>query len=156
MLGSPSSLAVRERIGYLPEEKGLYKKMKVIDQLIFLGELHGLDAATAGLLKQRIGPGGIASDATTTPVVEAEMVAAEYLSAVARLLVQRHRLVLIASDAGPVLVGCPEVLAGRHHAAVTRLLVQVFCYKHSDHSVPTTLSQPLCPNHSVPTILSKS
>ena len=35
------------RVGYLPEERGLYKKMKVLDQLIFLGELHGLDAATA-------------------------------------------------------------------------------------------------------------
>jgi ABC-2 type transport system ATP-binding protein len=35
------------RVGYLPEERGLYKKMKVIDQLIFLGQLHGLDAVTA-------------------------------------------------------------------------------------------------------------
>ena len=35
------------RIGYLPEERGLYKKMKVLDQLIFLGELHGLPAASA-------------------------------------------------------------------------------------------------------------
>lgn len=35
------------RVGYLPEERGLYKKMKVIDQLIFLGQLHGLDATTA-------------------------------------------------------------------------------------------------------------
>src|ERR1700709_2905141 len=35
------------RVGYLPEERGLYKKMKVIDQLIFLGQLHGLDAHTA-------------------------------------------------------------------------------------------------------------
>jgi len=31
-----------ERVGYLPEERGLYKKMKVIDQLAFFGELHGL------------------------------------------------------------------------------------------------------------------
>lgn len=31
-----------ERVGYLPEERGLYKKMKVIDQLIFFGQLHGL------------------------------------------------------------------------------------------------------------------
>ena len=30
---------VRERIGYLPEERGLYCKMKVIDQLAFLGEV---------------------------------------------------------------------------------------------------------------------
>ena len=30
------------RVGYLPEERGLYKKMKVEEQLIFFGELHGL------------------------------------------------------------------------------------------------------------------
>jgi ABC-2 type transport system ATP-binding protein len=36
-----------ERVGYLPEERGLYKKMKVLDQLVFFGELHGLDAAEA-------------------------------------------------------------------------------------------------------------
>jgi ABC-2 type transport system ATP-binding protein len=35
------------RVGYLPEERGLYKRMKVIDQLIFMGQLHGLDGATA-------------------------------------------------------------------------------------------------------------
>jgi len=35
------------KVGYLPEERGLYKKMKVLDQLIFLGQLHGLDEATA-------------------------------------------------------------------------------------------------------------
>jgi len=28
--------------GYLPEERGLYKKMRLIDQLTFLGEVHGL------------------------------------------------------------------------------------------------------------------
>src|SRR5579862_3165176 len=31
-----------DRIGYLPEERGLYKKMKVMDHLIFLGRLHSL------------------------------------------------------------------------------------------------------------------
>ena len=34
-----------QRIGYLPEERGLYKKMKVLDHLIFLGRLHGLATA---------------------------------------------------------------------------------------------------------------
>ncbi len=33
-----------ERVGYLPEERGLYKKMKVLDQLVFFGQLHGLTA----------------------------------------------------------------------------------------------------------------
>ena len=31
---------LKKRIGYLPEERGLYAKMKVIDMLVFLGELH--------------------------------------------------------------------------------------------------------------------
>ncbi|MGA2847409.1 MAG: ATP-binding cassette domain-containing protein [Terracidiphilus sp.] len=33
-----------ERVGYLPEERGLYKKMKVLEQLVFFGQLHGLAA----------------------------------------------------------------------------------------------------------------
>ena len=36
-----------ECVGYLPEERGLYKKMKVLDQLVFFGELHGLHAEDA-------------------------------------------------------------------------------------------------------------
>jgi ABC-2 type transport system ATP-binding protein len=36
-----------ERVGYLPEERGLYKKMKVLDQLIFIGQLHGLTVEEA-------------------------------------------------------------------------------------------------------------
>jgi ABC-2 type transport system ATP-binding protein len=34
-----------QRVGYLPEERGLYKRMKVLDHLVFLGRLHGLSAA---------------------------------------------------------------------------------------------------------------
>jgi ABC-2 type transport system ATP-binding protein len=36
-----------DRVGYLPEERGLYKKMKVLEQLVFFGGLHGLPAAEA-------------------------------------------------------------------------------------------------------------
>ena len=35
------------RIGFLPEERGLYKKMKVIDHLVFLAEIKGLRRAEA-------------------------------------------------------------------------------------------------------------
>ncbi|HRP02772.1 MAG TPA: ATP-binding cassette domain-containing protein [Candidatus Kapabacteria bacterium] len=34
-------------MGYLPEERGLYKKLKVIDQLVYFGRLKGLDSKTA-------------------------------------------------------------------------------------------------------------
>jgi len=47
LFGKPFTRAALKRVGYLPEERGLYKKMKVIDQLVFLGQLHGLDATTA-------------------------------------------------------------------------------------------------------------
>jgi ABC-2 type transport system ATP-binding protein len=42
LFGKPFERKGLERVGYLPEERGLYKKMKVIDQLVFFGELHGL------------------------------------------------------------------------------------------------------------------
>jgi ABC-2 type transport system ATP-binding protein len=47
LFGAPFTRAALRRVGYLPEERGLYKKMRVLDQLIFIGQLHGLDAATA-------------------------------------------------------------------------------------------------------------
>lgn len=36
-----------EQIGYLPEERGLYKKMKVLDQIVYLARLKGLDKSSA-------------------------------------------------------------------------------------------------------------
>jgi len=45
--GRPLTLDVRRQIGYMPEERGLYPKMKVADQLTYLGRLHGMSAAAA-------------------------------------------------------------------------------------------------------------
>src|ERR1700728_1092270 len=36
-----------ERIGYLPEERGLYKKMEIGEQILYLARLKGLDKAEA-------------------------------------------------------------------------------------------------------------
>src|SRR5579875_2672042 len=47
LFGQPFSRALLHRVGYLPEERGLYKKMKVLDQLTFLGQLHGLEESTS-------------------------------------------------------------------------------------------------------------
>ena len=43
LLGSSDPLAVRHQVGYLPEERGLYARMKVREQLVFLASLRGLD-----------------------------------------------------------------------------------------------------------------
>jgi ABC-2 type transport system ATP-binding protein len=45
--GVPVDFASRRGIGYMPEERGLYPKMRVLDQLVYLAGLHGLDRHTA-------------------------------------------------------------------------------------------------------------
>jgi len=40
--GRPLDKRLRDRIGYLPEERGLYRKMKCVDQLAYLAELKGV------------------------------------------------------------------------------------------------------------------
>lgn len=47
ILGEAVSPTSQERIGYLPEERGLYKKMKVFDQLMYLAQLKGLSQTAA-------------------------------------------------------------------------------------------------------------
>lgn len=49
--GEPLRLAHADQIGYLPEERGLYKKMKVGEQLLYLAQLKGMpkDEAIAKL-----------------------------------------------------------------------------------------------------------
>ncbi|MGZ6644725.1 MAG: ABC transporter ATP-binding protein [Solirubrobacteraceae bacterium] len=45
--GAPIDMRARERIGYMPEERGLYPKMRLGDQLEYLAVLHGAPHAQA-------------------------------------------------------------------------------------------------------------
>jgi ABC-2 type transport system ATP-binding protein len=45
--GTPNTELARETWGYLPEERGLYAKMTVREQLVFFGKLHGMAAKVA-------------------------------------------------------------------------------------------------------------
>jgi ABC-2 type transport system ATP-binding protein len=47
LFGEPVSYATQNRIGYLPEERGLYKKLKVVDQLKYFAELKGVSRSAA-------------------------------------------------------------------------------------------------------------
>jgi len=51
--GRPVGLEARRRIGYMPEERGLYPRMAVADQLVYLAQLHGLDAQQAQVAADR-------------------------------------------------------------------------------------------------------
>ncbi|HET9141120.1 ATP-binding cassette domain-containing protein [Actinophytocola sp.] len=45
--GAPITAETRRQIGYMPEERGLYPRMKVGEQLVYLARLHGLSATGA-------------------------------------------------------------------------------------------------------------
>jgi ABC-2 type transport system ATP-binding protein len=65
--GKPLDLDLRRRIGYMPEERGLYPKMKVGEQVTYFARLHGLDRAAAaqaaGEWVERLGLGDRRGDA---------------------------------------------------------------------------------------------
>ncbi len=52
ILGEPFREAVKNRIGYLPEERGLYPKMKLLAHLQFLGEMKGLSTGQSKKLAE--------------------------------------------------------------------------------------------------------
>jgi len=64
--GAPLTREARQRFGYLPEERGLYPKMTVTDQVVYFAQLHGLDRAAAvrrtAQLLDRLGVGERAGD----------------------------------------------------------------------------------------------
>ncbi len=45
--GVPFSRAIQDRIGYLPEERGLYKKNKLLDTILYFASLRGLNGSEA-------------------------------------------------------------------------------------------------------------
>ena len=64
--GRPVDSAMRQRFGYMPEERGLYPKMRVRDQLEYFARLHGLAPAAArdatAYWMERLGVAGRAGD----------------------------------------------------------------------------------------------
>jgi len=63
VLGHQSALDAKDRIGYLPEERGVYRKMRVAAFLTFIGQLKGVPAKAAAergaYLLSRLGLGDI-------------------------------------------------------------------------------------------------
>ncbi|MBB4910977.1 ABC transporter ATP-binding protein [Actinophytocola algeriensis] len=52
--GAPVTQPVRQRFGYMPEERGLYPKMKVAEQIVWLARLHGLTEEQANTNTSRL------------------------------------------------------------------------------------------------------
>ncbi|MFK7740046.1 MAG: ABC transporter ATP-binding protein [Planctomycetota bacterium] len=54
VLGVPDASTVKDRLGYLPEEKGLYKKMKTAEIVAYFGKLKGMDTSTANIKSKEL------------------------------------------------------------------------------------------------------
>jgi len=68
--GAPVTTADRRRFGYMPEERGLYPKMKVVEHIAYLARLHGFGKAEATkkatALLERLGLGERLGDLVET------------------------------------------------------------------------------------------
>jgi ABC-type sugar transport system ATPase subunit len=74
--GRPVDTETRRRFGYMPEERGLYPKMRVRDQLEYFARLHGLPAAeaagAAGYWIERLGVADRADEPEHLPFPDRE------------------------------------------------------------------------------------
>ena len=92
--GRPIDFAERRRFGYLPEERGLYPTMTVLDQLVFLGELRGLARAEAAARAERwLGDLGLA-DRTGDKIEELSLGNQQRIQLIGALLHEPDVLVL--------------------------------------------------------------
>jgi len=68
--GTPVTTADRRRFGYMPEERGLYPKMKVLEHIVYLARLHGFSktdaTARATTLLEELGLGERLGDNSET------------------------------------------------------------------------------------------
>ena len=114
--GRPIDFAERRRFGYLPEERGLYPTMKVLDQLVFLGELRGLARAEAAARAARwLGDLGLA-ERTGDKIEELSLGNQQRIQLIGALLHEPDVLVLDEPFSGldPVAVDAlSKVLVGR-------------------------------------------
>ncbi|GAB4138127.1 MAG: ATP-binding cassette domain-containing protein [Planctomycetota bacterium] len=54
VLGHRDASEVKDRLGYLPEEKGLYPKMRTAEIVAYFGKLKGMDSSTANLRAEEL------------------------------------------------------------------------------------------------------
>ena len=92
--GRPVAWADRTRFGYMPEERGLYPKQKVLDQLVHLGRLKGMGARdarrSATALLERFG----LAERTTDPVEKLSLGNQQRVQVIAAVMAEPTALVL--------------------------------------------------------------
>jgi len=122
--GRPIDFDARRRFGYLPEERGLYPTMRVLDQLVFFGELRGLARGDARREAERwLGQLGL-GDRTTDKLEDLSLGNQQRVQLIGSLLHEPNVLVLDEPFSGldPVAVDAlSKVLLAEAHRGATVL-----------------------------------
>jgi len=124
VLGRRSALEAKDRIGYLPEERGVYRKMRVMAFLTYIAQLKGVTAAVASTraaaLLERLGVGGI-DDQRCEDLSKGMLQRVQFVGAI----INEPDLLILDEPFGgldPVSVRrLKEVIADEHHRGATIL-----------------------------------
>jgi ABC-2 type transport system ATP-binding protein len=117
----------RRHFGYMPEERGLYPGMQVLDQLVYLGRLHGMDAAAAQRSARRQCERLGLAERVDSKVEELSLGNQQRVQLAAALVHEPGLLVLDEPFSGLDPVGIDDlsaVLAERAHDGATGALLQ--------------------------------
>src|SRR3984957_14673529 len=122
--GVPVDDRARRRFGYMPEERGLYPSMRVLDQLQYFGRLHDMDAAAARRAGEQLCRRLGLSERLHSKVEELSLGNQQRVQLAAALVHDPELLVLDEPFSGPDPVGgeaMSEVLAEPAAAGLTML-----------------------------------
>jgi ABC-2 type transport system ATP-binding protein len=134
LFGGPVTEQARRRIGFLPEERGLYRKMKAIDIIAFFGRLKGMKARAArtraGELLERYG----LADAATKRIKSLSKGMAQKVQIIASLVHEPDFLILDEPFSGldPVNQQMLEQLIAETRAAGTSILFSTHVMEHAE------------------------
>ena len=122
VLGHDSALEAKDRIGYLPEERGVYRKMRVSDFLTYIGRLKGGARAAIGVRARRLLERLELADAWTKKCEDLSKGMLQRVQFVAAIINQPELLILDEPFGGldPVSVRLlREVVAEEHRRGAT-------------------------------------
>ena len=134
VLGHDSALEAKDRIGYQPEERGVYRKMRVSDFLIYIGRLKGGARAAVGARARRLLERLALADAWTKKCEDLSKGMLQRVQFVAAIINQPELLILDEPFGGldPVSVRLLRELVAEEHRRGATIIFSTHVMVHAE------------------------